>query len=208
MKNIILLILIFASPSLSAQQKLEDCKKGEFRLKLGLPYLNHLLLKPNNTTTVNKAGFVGESLGLEYCYSDSRFLELSFSFAGAADNPLPFAIDKEGKYTSQYSSYFSITHNQQKDRLTIGYGMNYSINTWKEGFRSLENASLDTSSQITHQAIGFTLNSYYRMAKSFHVGIIYRPTFFRIDGWQNRYEHLISLEFLWKIRLNKKQELN
>lgn len=205
MKNIILLILFFVSLNLTAQNKLEEFKKGEFRLKLGLPYLNHLNLKPNNNIKVNKFGFIGESAGLEYSYSDKRFLEFSFSYVGVADNPLPVPFDKEGEYTTQYSSYFSITNNYQKNRVTYGYGVNYSINTWAEGFRSFEDSVLSTRNQITNQAIGLTLNSYYRVGKSFNLGVVYRPTYIRQNkSLENEYEHLISIELLWRIRLNKK----
>ena len=96
MRNVILFILIFASLNLTAQRKLEDFKKGEFRLKLGLPYLIHLLLKPSETITVNKVGFLGENIGLEYSYSDNKFLEFSFSFVGAADCPIPFQLVRKG----------------------------------------------------------------------------------------------------------------
>ncbi|MEZ4772011.1 MAG: hypothetical protein R3D00_02435 [Bacteroidia bacterium] len=205
MKNIILLTLIFGSLNLTAQKKLGSFKKGEFRLTLGLPYLNHLLLKPNDTTMVNKVGFIGESAGLEYSYSDKKFLAFSFSFVGLADNPLPFPFDKEGDYITQYSSYFSITNNHQKNRITYGYGVNYSINTWAQGFRSLGDSVLSTRNQITNQAIGLTLNCYYRIGKSFNLGAIYRPTYFRQSkSLGSEYEHLISIELLWRIRLYKK----
>ena len=144
-------------------------------------------------------------MGLEYCYANQKYLDFSFSFVGVANNPIPFSFDKEGAYTNLYSSYFSITNNNQKDRLTYGYGVNYSINTRVEGFRSFENSSLNMRTSITNQAIGLTLNSYYRIGNSFNIGFIYRPTFFRPDDFLgNQYEHLISIEFAWKIRLNKK----
>ena len=198
MKNIFLLCFIFSFTNLLAQ-------KGTVRLKLGLPYFNHLVLKPSSNISINKIGFLGESIGLEYFYKDKIFLETNFSFVGVAKSPLPFPIDREGFYTTQYSSYFSLTQNHQNNKFTFGYGINYSINTWAEGFRSFEDPTLTTRTQITNRAIGLTLNSYFRLGKTFHIGLIYRPTFFRQnDNLAHQYEHLISLELLWRIRINKK----
>jgi len=205
MKHALFITLIFIAQNLIAQKNFDEYKKGEFRLKLGLPYINHLNLNPNDIISINKAGFLGESIGLEYSYIGKRFLEFSFSFVGVADNPLPFPFDREGEYTTQYSSYFSMTHNHKKNRITYGYGFNYSINTWAEGFRSFEEAIPNTRNQITNKVLGLTVNSYYRIGKSFNIGLIYRPTFFQTDDrLQNKYEHLISIDFLWRIRLNKK----
>ena len=105
MKYVIMFILIFTSLNLFAQKALREFNKGEFQLKLGLPYLNHLFLKPNNEITIDKAGFIGESVGVEYSYRNNRFIEFNFSFVGVAKNSLPLSFDKEGEYTTQYSSH-------------------------------------------------------------------------------------------------------
>ena len=205
MKNTLLLLLVFGSLHSAGQSELVTSKKGDFRLKLGLPYFNHLMLVPSNTITVNKVGFIGESVGMAYNYSDNRFLEFSFSFVGVANHPLPFPIDREGDYTTQYSSYFSLSHNHQVNKMTYGYGVNYAFNTWAEGFRSFENPALNTRNQIDNQAIGLTLNSFYQIRKSFHLGMIYRPTYFRRGNtFGHQYEHLVSIELLWRIKLNRK----
>lgn len=41
-------------------------------------------------------------------------------------------------------------------------------------------------------------------SEDFNIGIVYRPTFYRPDLINKfKYEHLISIDFAWKIRLMK-----
>jgi hypothetical protein len=53
-------------------------------------------------------------------------------------------------------------------------------------------------------ALGFVFPAYMYFRKVLGVGVIYRPSFYRpnmTDKFQ--YEHLISIDFVWKIRLKK-----
>lgn len=50
----------------------------------------------------------------------------------------------------------------------------------------------------------FTVDGYYQVGKRFYIGLIYRPFFLNIYlDVDFKYEHLISLDFKWKIRLKK-----
>ncbi|MCX6256397.1 MAG: hypothetical protein NTW49_00615 [Bacteroidia bacterium] len=205
MKYLILIIIIFITANIIAQTELMQYNKGDFRLKLALPYFNHLLLKPGNNISVNKFGFIGESIGFEYSFSENKFIELNFSFVRVSDTLLPFHFDKGGEYKIQYSKYFSLTNNNKIDRFTFGYGLNYSVNTWAEGYRSFDTITKSTRSELSNKAIGITMNMYYQISKSFNIGLIYRPTFWRLSNEKSiEYEHLFSFELLWRIKLNRK----
>lgn len=53
-------------------------------------------------------------------------------------------------------------------------------------------------------ALGFVFPTYFQFGEYFSVGVIYRPTFYRPDLTDKfAYEHLISVDFAWKIRLKK-----
>jgi hypothetical protein len=49
---------------------------------------------------------------------------------------------------------------------------------------------------------GFTTSLYRQMTNQFSIGLVYRPTILRITPrTEFSYEHLISLDFCWKIRV-------
>ncbi len=189
--------------SASSQNLPTDFVKDQIRLKLSLPYLNHLSLKPQGGSRISKAGFIGESIGLEYSYHNDLFLEISFSLVGSFDHPLP--LEKEGAYENLYSTYFSLIHNHEIKRFTIGYGLNYARNTHAIGFRSFDNMTPSTGFKNTNSTLGLNLNTYVKFWKSFNLGLIFRPTFFHLNNVKSStFESLISIDFAWRIRLNKR----
>ncbi|MCL2651139.1 MAG: hypothetical protein FWD60_08985, partial [Candidatus Azobacteroides sp.] len=49
----------------------------------------------------------------------------------------------------------------------------------------------------SHKAFGLIFPIYFHVEKSFYISIVYRPTFSN----KFAYEHLISIDFAWKIEL-------
>lgn len=206
---VVLSFFIFCMTQLKAQNEVTTFQNGDWRLLLGLPYVNQLSIQTNENALSHKAGFIGESIGAEYSYSDSKFLALSFSFVGVTKTPIPLPFDREGAFTSQYTSYFSLTHNHQVQRWSAGYGLNLSTNTWVTGYRSFSDSIPSFSEEYRRRTLGLSTNCYYRFTKSFHLGLQFRPTFLQVQPKTRfKYEHLFSLEFLWRIGGAKKRKGN
>lgn len=208
MFKLITFLFLLLTSNVFGQGKLDKYDKGEFRLKLGLPYFNYLYLQPDNEDIINRFGFIGESIGLEYSFNDKNFLEVGFSLMGVSDNPLPIQFKKGGEYQSQYSVRFGLTNNHNLSRFTVGYGVNYSLNTYTYGFRnfSVEDTTPTTYNHKTNRNLGLNLNTYYRATNSFNLGLVYRPSVLLFkDGFKTQYEHSLSLELLWRIRLNNRE---
>ncbi len=202
---------VFASTVSFAQNKeLIPFEKRNIRLDLKLPHINYPSVSPNGEFRDAKIGFNGYGIGLEYSYKTKKFLETGLSIALTFELPFPAHIDRE--YNKAIGSYYlSMTDNFVLDRFTIGYGMNYSSNNWSEWYRDIDTIGLPTreGTLYTNKTLGITLNSYYRMGKSLHMGMIYRPTFLKVNGSvEFIHEHLISFELNWRIRLTKKQNSN
>lgn len=201
----------FGSLVFGQTKEINDYKKGDFRLDLKLPWLNHLSLNPERQFKESRFGFVGEGLGIEYNYTKNKYLETSASFAATSEIPFPVHIDKEYN-KSLWTFYVTLTDNTIKKRFTIGYGINYSINTWAEWTRDFDTIGLPTnySKTLTNKNWGITLNSFFRVGKSFNIGLFYQPSLLNLDNKLDFiYEHLISLEVNWRIKLfnaNKKSE--
>jgi hypothetical protein len=203
MKKYITLFILISNYCFAQTNEVTQFEKKDFRLDLKLPHINHLSLNPNKVFRDNKLGFNGYGIGLEYSYNDKRFIESSFSFVLTFELPFPAPVDKEYNKTL-FSYYISTTDNLTRNRFTFGYGINYSVNYWREWFRDLGTINLPTTESNLHynKNLGITLNTYYKIGKTLNAGIIYRPSVLNFNnGLEPIYEHLISLELNWRIKL-------
>jgi len=188
------------------RSKIYPTKAGQINLVLSLPYANSFYLQPPLELTKSNTGCWGYSGGIEYYYKDNRYLNVSASVATDFFMPVIGAIDIWGEYDMMSTSYISLTNNYKFRRFTIGYGINYSTNTWDHRFYgSYEDIPpLREPIRRTSESFGITLNGYHQVSKHFFVGAIYRPTFLRIKPEiALKYEHLISLDFAYKFRIKK-----
>ena len=190
---------------LSQKKQFREYQTGELRLKFTIPFLNHIALHPDKLFKENKFGFLGEALGFEYNYKKTKFLEISGSLNATSDIPFPAVIDKEyRKFIS--TIYFSLTDNFIKNKFTLGYGINFAFNIWREEYNNDAMVPIYVTEYL-NKTLGFTLNSYYRLNKTLYVGLIYRPSLFLLNyGFETIYEHLISIDINWRFRLKKGRE--
>lgn len=180
--------------------------KGQINWTISLPYVNNFHLKPQDETLKNNTGFWGIATGLEYFYKDNKFLNTSLSLNSDIFVPFPASPGYDSEYETMSSIYISLNDNFKIKRFSLGYGLNYSFNNW-----SLRNAGFDSIPPLREpitrisESIGLNANIYHQFGRKFFVGVIYRPTFFKISPKTRfEYEHLISFEFVWKIKLNFK----
>lgn len=176
-------------------------RKGEFDLHISIPFVNSFLNQPIGETTHLSTGFRGISTGLDYYHNKKQFLNLSASYTTdyAFIITEPNDIYELGSPERNYSSYLSLSNNHKIKRFLLGYGFSYSKNKWVPGTGT--KASNTTATQ-NHNALGLVFPAYYQLGRTFNIGIIYRPTFYRFTTTdQFQYEHLISLDFAWKIKL-------
>jgi hypothetical protein len=182
--------------------------KGELHLHLSLPHINIFQLRPENEGTKSNAGFWGVSVGADYYHRNNQFINLSASLVSDFFVPVPAAVDIWGEYELMSSLYSSLSNNHKIGRLHVGYGFSYSKNVWNLS----DHGGVDYEEGIIHRepinksshAFGLIFPIYFQIKEPFSVGVIYRPTFFRPELKDKfRYEHLISIDFAWKIRLKK-----
>ena len=180
--------------------------KGQLNFTYTLPWVNSFYLQPSQETSKANTGFWGISAGLEYYYEDNKFLSLTGSAVMDFFIPFPAAVDFSGEVENMYSVYSNLMDNFRFRRFTLGYGLNYSRNTWKLVYHDRFDPPPPTREPATKSSnsIGFTIDGYYQIGKRFHIGLIYRPTLLNIKPEVDlKYEHLISIDFAWKIRLKQ-----
>jgi hypothetical protein len=179
-------------------------KAGDIILTLSLPHANSFYLKPENEIPKSNTGFWGISGGLEYYYKANKYLSFNANAVSDFFVPVPAAVDIQGKYELMTSVYLGLTINKMVHRFSYGYGINYSKNSWKYEDRYGAPAIITESIIKSSQSIGITINGYHQISKSFFVGLIYRPNLLRTaPALEFNYEHVISLDFMWKIKLTK-----
>ena len=114
--------------------------------------------------------------------------------------------DIVGEFDQYSTQSINLSNNILLDRLSIGYGISYAQNTWNYT-RTFIADSVPPSRDLVNRKsknLGLIINSYYRIGNSFHMGLIYRRYFLKFDnGIFYDYEHVISLDLMWKIRIIK-----
>lgn len=181
-------------------------RKGRLNLTYSLPWVNSFYLQPNQETSKVNTGFWGISAGLEYFYKENKYVALTGNAVMDFFIPFPAAVDFSGEMENMYSIYTSLTDNYKFRRFTVGYGVNFSRNTWKLVYHDRFDPPPPSREPSTKSSnsFGFTLDGYHQIGKRFYIGLIYRPTFLNVyPDVDFKYEHLISMDFRWKIRIKK-----
>ena len=225
LKNLIVIILcfFFSSTTFSANKDSEeqevlqkitlnledtiigcDNTKGQISLHLSFPYINNFHLSPESEGSKTNTGFMGYSVGLDYCYKPNQYINLSFSQIQDFFLPIAF-VDRGDEYELMSSYNMSLTNNHKVNRFSLGYGMAFSRNSWE--LRNLfwdENSSTREPVKKNNSVLGLSFSTYYQLSQNFYLGMIYKPTFLRLNSDPTfKYEHTISIDIAWKIKLSK-----
>ena len=187
--------------------------KGELYLHYSNPIINPFRMMPENLGAKVRTGFMGGTIGLDYYHSKNQFIHLGYSSVDGgskrkriSDISYPYIKLRENEFMS--TDYFSLSNNYKIRRFTVGCGISYAKNNWtynKTGLAYLLFIPLPIKIdevKKSHYALGMVFPIYYQIGEYFNFGVVYRPTFFR-PNMVNMfvYEHLISIDFAWKIRL-------
>ncbi|GHS88358.1 hypothetical protein FACS1894201_09790 [Bacteroidia bacterium] len=182
--------------------------KGEWHLHLSLPWVNLFSLKPQDETYKVNAGCWGILIGFDYYHSTNKFFNLGASGVMDFFVPFPAAVDLYGEHEWMSSWYFSFSNNHKMGRFSVGYGLSYGKNSWALRDHGGYDPSPPplTRDPVTksHYALGLVFPAYFQCTEHFNMGLVYRPTFYRpflLDKFT--YEHLISIDFAWKLRIKK-----
>jgi hypothetical protein len=182
-------------------------RRGNVNLHFSLPYINNFLLNPEGEGRKLNTGFMGLAFGVDYYHSRDQFVNVGV--AGGLDFIIPFpaSINSADGFELMRSGHVSVSNNHNIGRLSMGYGLTYARNVWEfRGDDFLDSTPPEMMSRMNrYDALGFIFPTYFQIRDIFHVGIIYRPTFFRPSLTnQFAYEHLISIDFALKIGVRTK----
>ncbi len=202
--SITLLQPVYLKKFHSCFEKRYPTAKNQFYLSISLPWINNFYLRPNQESIKSNTGFWGFSVGLDYYYSEKKYFNLSVAAVSDFFIPVPAAVDILGEYELMDSFYGTFTHNHRIGRFRVGYGLDYAINSWNYKYipdSQLPPAPRENTTK-TSLSFGTVATGNYQVGKNFFIGLIYRPSILRLDpNFELKYEHLISFEFGWKIKI-------
>ncbi|MNK13379.1 hypothetical protein D3C87_314640 [compost metagenome] len=181
-----------------------DYRKGTTKLHISLPWVNSFYLQPNNESFKSNTGFIGLSLGVDYYHKSYQYLSLTTRLTTDFIVPFPAPVHFSGEHEFMNSFSINLTNNHSINRFSFGYGLSVAKNTWNLNYYNREDTSPPARepAKKSHYTFGFTFPSYIQLARSFNVGLVYSPYFYRPALSEKfRYEHLISLDLAWKIKL-------
>ncbi len=186
-----------------------ETHKGDLDLTLSIPYVNNFYFRPEGESTKAKTGFFGLSVGMNYFYRDSKYLGITGSAAMDFLSPVPVPVHYAGEHEFTTSAYVSLTDNFRFNRVRLGYGLNFSRNTWQ--FKDFGQVYPDTipvkpSLRKSGHTLGLVLNGYYQVGPHFLLGALYRPNFLSVSPRREwLYQHLITFDLAWRIGLKMRR---
>lgn len=179
--------------------------RGDINFQISFPYINSFITQPFSENRKASTGFWGLGVGVDYYHQDRQYLSLNVRTVSDFFFPVPAPVTYEGGQEFMSSNYLSLSNHHRIKRFDWGYGLSWIENKWGQDFYE---GSPDTLSHPTfsnrqrHQALGLEFSGYYFTGRSFHMGLIYRPSLVRLyTDPIFKYEHLISVDLAWKIRL-------
>ncbi|WP_293302665.1 hypothetical protein [Pedobacter sp. UBA4863] len=178
-------------------------KKGAVKLHISLPWINSFYLRPANEKYKSNTGYWGINLGVDYYHTNYQFLELAVSGITDFFIPFPAAVDFAGEHEAMNALTISLSNNHHLGRFSFGYGLLATKNTWDLKYYDRWEVPSPSREPVSksHYTFGLVFPSHVQLAKYFGIGLIYRPSLYRPLIEKLRYEHTISLDFAWKIKI-------
>jgi hypothetical protein len=172
-------------------------RKDQFNIVFSIPYFNQFIVKEGKSQ-INDYGFGGTSVGVEIFLDSTDYISAQIGFASTSS---------WSYYDDDLSSYFSnIRYNWKNDDWHFGFGVSYHLLEHGQYIEQRsENQFIGYSSSYydvkQKEGWGLALSTQYHLTKRFYMGLLYQSLFYNMDNAVIEDDHIISLEFIWKINL-------
>jgi hypothetical protein len=205
---LLLPLMTACQPSKKFHSKWKSPPKGTLALKIGIPEGNFFYL--NKGERYGKAaGFLGLSVGTEYYINDKYNINADVGVAMDYMVPFPAPICYMGGYDKSSALFCDLQIGTDWRRFHFDAGIQYLNTIYVER----ETVALfphyyDTLIACKQQGnLGLALNTYFRLTKTFNIGINYYPTFLVFDAGENsmHYGHLLFFDLIFRINVSRRR---
>lgn len=177
--------------------------KNSLAFKISVPEGNFLYLNKGHGYG-SAFGFLGISGGIEYYFSDNYNINIDIGTLTDFLIPFPAAVDYMGSYQRSFAFYGDMQIGTDLERFHLDAGLQYHRTTYYERETvQLFPDYIDTLKYLKRQGtLGLAFSTYFRITKSFNVGINYYPSFIAFDNdhINAHYGHLLFLELIFRIK--------
>ncbi len=158
----------------------------------------------------NRGGFIGISFGVEHFYADRRSIAAEFSGIMDLPGPVTGRALLSGWHELNRTINLSLTNNYHTRVFSLGYGLNFSQSAWSYEFYddnwdySHERFEHEELREPFRWKFGAMLNAYYKISSRTRLGVVYRPSFYRLGArtpWA--YEHSISIDLKFNMNVGR-----
>lgn len=192
-------------------------RKGYLSLSPMIMFGNLFQQESHAWGRVNNGGFWGIGLGMDYYYTDSKFVMMNYGVAINFPLPFPAPIDYEFKagdyrYTTA-SNLFSLTDNFRfHPRFSIGYGLGATnhllrrFDYYGDGYSFDPDYDGYTVTDDRYWSFGLAFALHWYVGERFHFQLNYQPTLLQ-TGVRTRwvYEHTLNLNLRLNLWLNRRR---
>ncbi len=184
--------------------KMWPAKKHQLNMVFSIPVLNAFYLRPQVISPQSDIGFYGLSGGLDYFYSNTRFVSLKYTNAISLFSVM---IGPDFPTTNFKSFYADLCDNVTLKGFSLGYGVHVAQTNWQRSRYDFGNYTDNENGEVnvfTNRSIGFTFSGYYQLSQQFFIGLAYKPSVYTFYPESRfNYGHVISLDLAYKMRLFK-----
>lgn len=183
-------------------------RKNKIYLIKEVPLLNAFSFKPNEYEKKVALGFLGFGLGLEYYYKSNQYLSFRATGALGSSTTSTRTTDCYGYIVDRdvYKTLFlSLAHGHRFDRLHLGYGLQFSHNTWSyhddsDGYEEDLRPSIYTKNNM----LGLALTSKFELGRKVDLKLQYNPSFYNLSAGKTwKYESYVSLGVEFRIMIKR-----
>jgi hypothetical protein len=180
-------------------------RNGDVGLAFTVPVVSHFLLQPDGEPMKDNFGCLGLGAALSYAFQDGRSIALSGGVAIDMIMPFPAPVDYMGEFERNRTVWVSVMEMHHTKRLSFGYGVCYSRNTWTLDYDAdFTGLPLPPGYPVSksQEGIGITAAGYFRPNRVINLGLQYRSSLLNLNrGSFGPYEHTVSLEVSFPIKL-------
>jgi hypothetical protein len=177
--------------------------QNSFAFKIGIPEGNYLYLNKGNQYG-SSFGFLGLSLGFEYYFSNKYNINVDVGGLTDFAAPFPAPICYMGGYDKSSAIFADLQVGTDWKRFHFDAGIQLCRMMYIERETvSIFPEYIDTLKFLMEERVyGLAFSSYFRISKSFNVGLNYYPSFIvsNYSGTHSHYAHLLYIDLIFRIK--------
>lgn len=206
--TLFLLLSMFSFSSIYAQENVESyksiVKKGNIHLVTSFLIVNDMSWRVINDED-DDPGILGITTGINYCYTDNRFLSFQVGIANHTPYGEVIGTDRDGWHKTYRgaSQFMNFRNNHVWRRFDFGYGLSLSNLHYSYVHHNYD-LDIYKAESYTSVGLGASFSAYCRMATIFYLGVLYQPQLISLSGGPLvDYKHTISLEVVFRANVGK-----